>query len=364
MRVSFEGSRVARMLPLFLALAGTLLLLACPAAADEPGVEDEMPQIVDGALTPSTLGFEGGNVQISAKVVDDVGVSMVFASIYGPNGIQGFQLFEGGESVYYGTLEVPSNFSEFPVGYSVEVGAYDTINNYSATLIGEVQVEAAPQFDEFPYVSEATVTPQLLPAAGGTVTISAEAGDTRALSTVFATVSTLAGTTEVALTPISFSRFEGTFAVPANSGPLADEYVVEVVAQDDIGQETRASAGIVTVEPPPVLSLGRLEILPGDRSLGNVRLGKTATRKVSIRNLPRRGGGPVEATVQINGSPAFGLASPEAIHFSLLPGEKLTLPVQFRPTTAGAHSATLEVVRDDGGQPGLAVGLSGRGVSR
>jgi hypothetical protein len=38
---------------------------------------------------------------------------------------------------------------------------------------------------------------------------------------------------------------------PANSGTAAAEYVIEVVVQDDIGQQSRATAGIVTVEAPP-----------------------------------------------------------------------------------------------------------------
>lgn len=364
---SFAVSSAVRMLAALLALFGVSLLLAGPVAADEPELEDNPPQIVGGAVSPGTLPYEGGLVQLSADVVDDFGVSMVFAQIYGPDGAtQAIQLFQGNESTYFGTLEVLPNHSEFAVSYGVEIQAYDTNNAFVSTTIGEVQVEAAPQFDELPYVSEATVTPPFLPATGGTVTISADASDNRAISAVFATISSLGGSTEVPLTPISFSRYEGTFAVPANAGPLAAEYVVEVVAQDDIGQETRVSAGIVTVEPPPPPSPGQLQIWPAARSFGAVRLGKTAQRRVFIRNVTRRRGAPVEATARIVGSSAFSLAgaSSEGLHFSLRPGQKLALPVEFRPTTPGEHNATLEIVRDDGGQPGLALPISGRAVNR
>jgi Abnormal spindle-like microcephaly-assoc'd, ASPM-SPD-2-Hydin len=364
---SFGVSPAVRMLAVLLALVGVSLLLAGPATADEPELEDNPPQIVGGALSPSSLSYEGGLVQLSADVVDDIGVSMVYAQIYGPDGVnQAIQLFQGNESTYFGTLEVLPNYSEFAVSYGVEIQAYDTNNAYAATTIGEVQVEAAPQFDELPYVNEATVTPQLLPATGGTVTISADASDNRSISTVFATISSLDGSTEVPLTPISSSRYEGTFAVPANTGPLAAEYVVEVSAQDDIGQETRVSVGIVTVEPPPPPSPGQLQIGPAVPSFGSVALGRTARRQVFVRNVTRHGGAPVEATARIVGSSAFSLTgtSSGGLHFSLGPGEKLALPVEFRPTSAGEHSATLEIVRDDGGQPGLAVGISGRGVNR
>lgn len=366
MRRSFAVSPGVRMLPVFLALVGVFLLLADPVAADEPEIEDNPPQISGGAVSPSTLPYEGGNVQLSADVVDDFGVAMVFAQVYGPEGTQSIQLFQGDQSTYFGTLEVLPNYSDSPAMYGVEVQAYDTNGAFVSTSIGDVQVEAAPQFDELPYVNEAMVTPQFLPATGGTVTIGAEAGDNRSISTVFATVSSLGGSTEVPLSPISFSRYEGTFAVPANSGPLAAEYVVEVAAQDDIGQETRVSAGIITVEPPPAPSPGWLQSRPDTRSFGAVRLGKTARRLVFVRNAKRRGNAPIEATARIVGSSGFSLAgaSPEGMHFLLRPGEKLALPVEFRPTTPGGQSATLEIVRDDGGQPGLVVGLSGRGVNR
>jgi hypothetical protein len=253
-----------------------------------------------------------------------------------------------------------------PVSYGVEIQAYDTNGAFVATSIGEVQVEAAPQFDEFPYVNEPLLTPPFLPVTGGTVTISAEAGDNRSISAVFAAIALPGGgSTEVPLQPVSFSRYEGTFAVPANPGPLAAEYLVEIAAQDDIGQETRVSAGTITVEPP-ALSAGQLKVRQSTRSFGAVRIGRAAQRLVLVRNVPRRAGGPVEATARIVGAPAFSLpgASAEGIHFLLAPGEKQAFLVEFRPATAGKQSASLEIVRADGGQPGLSVGLTGRGVPR
>ncbi len=361
--VSFER---VRMLALLLGLAGAFLLVADRAAADEPEVEDNPPAINGGAVSPSSLSFEGGNVQLSAEVVDDLGVAMVYAQVYAPDGNnQAIQLFQGDHDTYFGTLEVPPNYSDSAVSYGVEIQAYDTNGAYVASLIGDVQVEAAPQFDEAPYVSEPLLTPQLLPATGGTVTISAEASDNRSVSTVFATVAAPGGgSTEVPLQPISFSRYEGTFTAPANPGPLAAEYVVEISAQDDIGQETRVSAGIITVEPPPP-STGQLRTWSATRSFGSVRLGREAWRLVVVRNAPRRGGGPVGATARIVGSPAFSLlgAPSGGIHFLLRPGERRAFLVAFRPTTAGRQSASLEFVRDDG-QPGLTVDIAGRGRAR
>ncbi|HET9593012.1 MAG TPA: hypothetical protein VFP17_08865, partial [Solirubrobacterales bacterium] len=233
-------------------LAAALLLPASGAVADEPP-EDTPPAVAGGAVTPSTLSYEGGNVQIQAEIVDDVGLQNVSAQIYGSDGsFQSFQLFEGYKDNYFGTFEAPENPSDSTISYEVEIQAYDTNNAFTASTIGSVQVEGRPQFDEAPYVSYTEMYPSVLPAEGGPVTIRAEAGDNRALSGIYAAVTGPGGTSfEVPMYALDFNHFEGTFNAPANTGSLAAEYVVEVVVQDDIGQESRSSAGIVTVEAPP-----------------------------------------------------------------------------------------------------------------
>jgi hypothetical protein len=344
---------------------GACLLVAGPATADESGIEDNPPAILGGEASPSSLSYEGGSVQLRAEIVDDFGLFMTYAQIYRPDGsTESIQLFEGYKDNYFATLEVPPNSSDLPLEYGVEVQAYDSNGAYAASLIGGVQVEAAPQFDESPYVTNAELNPSFLPAEGGTVTISADAGDNRGLAGLFATVALPGGASaEVPMNATSSTHFEGTYEAPANSGPLAAEYVVEVVAQDDIGQEGRGSAGIITVAaPPPPPSSGRLEIWPGGRSFGAVKLGRSAQRQVFVRNFPRKGGGPVEATAAINGSGAFSLAgSGSAVHFALQPGDKRAFNLEFRPTASGQQFAALEILRDDGTQPGLSVELSGKG---
>jgi centrosomal CEP192-like protein len=355
------------MLAMFLGLVAVMLLAADRAAADEEGgIEDSPPALGFTEITPGNLGYEGGNVQIQAEVTDDVGVGTVYAEIYGPNGNQAIQLFEGFEHNYFGTLEVPANYFESPVEYQVEIQAYDSNNAYIASLIGGVQVEAAPQFDEAPYISSTEMFPQVLPSEGGQVTIRAEAGDNRSLSGLFAMVYLPGGgSTEVGMNAISSNQFEGTFTAPPNPGPLGAEYIVEVVAQDDIGQEARASAGIITVEAPVLVpGAGHLETWLPNRSFGSVRVGGVGQRSVSIRNVKEKKSTPIEATVRLAGAPAFSLPGAPAagVHFTLEPGARQVIPVEFRPTVAGSQTATLEVVRADGGQPGFAVALSGQGV--
>jgi hypothetical protein len=354
-----------------MALTAILLLTIVGAAgADEEEIDSTGPVIANGVLSPSSLPSAGGNAQISVDIIDESGVQMTTAQVYGSDGsYQAIPLYQGDGDTYFGTLEAPANYSDATMSYSVEVQAYDLYNNYNANSIGEVQVEGQPQFDEAPWISMTELWPQFLPAAGGTATIAAEAGDNRGLGAVYATITPVGGgdSTEVGLNGVSSSRFEGTYEVPANAGPLAAEYLVEVVVQDDIGQEGRATAGTITVEPPPPPpSAGLLEVSPLERSFGQVAIGKEATRVVFVRNLPRKGGEPVAATARLFGSPAFSLPGAPAggIHFVLAPGEKRAFTVAFRPTGAGEQAAMLEIARDDGAQSNLGVSLVGRGVAK
>lgn len=347
-----------------------ILLLAIVGGASAAEEDATPPVITNGVLSPSTLPSSGGNAQISVDILDESGVQNTTAQVYGSDGsYQAIGLYQGSGDTYYGTLEAPANYSEGTISYSVEVQAYDLNNNYNAGSIGEVQVEGQPQFDEAPWISVTELWPQFLPAEGGTVTIAAEAGDNRGLSAVFATITPVSGgaTSEVGLNGAGSSRFEGSYEVPANAGSLAAEYLVEVVVQDDIGQEGRALAGTITVAtPPPPPSTGLIEVSPLERALGQVAVGKQTTRTVFVRNLRRRGAEPVAATARIFGSPAFSLDGAPAggVHFVLAPGQKRAFKVTFQPTAAGEQAAMLEIARDDGAQPNLGVSLVGRGVAK
>ncbi len=359
-----------RMLAVLLAIAASLLVGAAGASAAEEEVDGTPPVITNGVLSPSSLSSAGGNVQLSVDIIDESGVQMTSAQVYGSDGsYQAISLYQGSGDTYYGTLEAPANHSEGTVSYSVEVQAYDLYNNYNNNFIGEVQVEGQPQFDEAPWISTTEMYPQVLPAEGGAVTISAEAGDNRGLSAVYATVTPVDGgaTTEVGLNGVGSSRFEGTYTAPANAGALAAEYMVEVVVEDDIGQQSRATAGTIAVElPPPPPSAGLLEVSPLERFFGQVAIGREATRVVFVRNLPRKGGETVAATARLFGSPAFSLPGAPAggIHFVLAPGEKRAFTIAFRPASAGEQAAMLEIARDDGTQSNLGISLVGWGVAK
>lgn len=242
---------------LLLSLVAFLLCVGTAAAEEEPevGADTTPPIFANGLLTPSTLPYEGGNSQISVDIVDETELHSTYAQVFGSDGsYQSIYLYQGNGSTYYGTLEAAANYSDGTVSYLVEVQASDAFHNYNAAYIGEVQVEPAPQFDESPWISQTSLNPQFLPATGGSVTIEAEAGDNSGLTAVSAVITPVnaGGSAEVGLNGISSNRFEGTYAAPANSGSNAAEYLVEVVVEDDAGQQSRALAGTITVAAPEV----------------------------------------------------------------------------------------------------------------
>jgi len=243
---------------LLLSLLGVLCLCVGTAAAEEEpevGADTTPPVFANGLLSPSYLPYEGGNSQISVDIIDETELHSTYAQVFGSDGsYQSIYLYQGNGTTYYGTLEAGANYSDGTVSYLVEVQAYDAFHNYNAGYIGEVQVEPAPQFDESPWISQTGLNPTFLPSSGGTVTIEAEAGDNRGLSAVYAVITPVSGgsSVEVGLNGVSFSHFEGTYEAPANAGPNAAEYLVEVVVEDDIGQQGRALAGTITVDAPEV----------------------------------------------------------------------------------------------------------------
>ncbi|HEY6779471.1 MAG TPA: hypothetical protein VI111_00870 [Thermoleophilaceae bacterium] len=233
-----------------LALIVPLALLADRSAAQEPET-DTAPIVSNGTVTPSSLPYLGGVVAISADAVDDFGITMVYAEVLGPDGgPQSVQLIQSGPTTYSGSVAIPPNFTDSVASYSVNVQASDTNGATDTQPAGEVSVDAQPQFDEAPIVSDPTVQPRALPTTGGPVTIRANASDNRGVSEVYATITLPdGGSATVPLEPISSSQFEGVYSAPANTGTTAKQYAIEITALDDIGQPGSVDAGFVSVAP-------------------------------------------------------------------------------------------------------------------
>jgi hypothetical protein len=347
------------------------LALALPAAAmacGEEGGEDTGPLIHLAQVSPGTLTYEGGTGVITTEVEDDCGIQQVYAEISSTEGAYwGFQLlpFENINSnsiVYRGEFQIVPNYQEWPVSYQVTISAEDTNGAFAEAYAGEVEVAGMPQFDEPPYLWEATVGPPIVGSAGGQVKISANASDTRSLANVFAIV-TLPDETqkEVPLEGLSASHFEGRFKVPANLGPTRKEYSVIVYAEDDIGQQSWEKAGSFIVAPATGL-------LNAWTSVGSyfheVAIGETATRLVVVRNSGGPKTAPVQASIELSGAGAFSLqeAVDGKIEFTLAPEERRVFAVDFSPTSVGYKVGAAIVSRKDGRQPPISVTLSGQAI--
>jgi hypothetical protein len=352
----------------------TALLLVGPASAvacGEEGGEDTGPLINLAQVTPGGFfTYEGGTATVTTEVEDDCGIQQVYAEINSTAGTYwSFQLlpFENINSnsvVYRGEFQVPPNYQEWPVTYSVEISAEDTDGAFATALAGEIEVAGLPPFDEAPYVSEASVVPNVLGGGGGTVKIGVTASDTRGIANAYAIVTyPNGGEKEVWLEPISFSRFESPLKVPANPSATPLSYAVSVFAEDDIGQTTGAYAGTVTVEPKGVPNPGWLTLEPSYRRFGPVKIGEKGWRGVVLENTGKPGSPPVSGFLRTSGPPFFlPGAGPEGVHFTLKAGEQRRFDVGFKPTATGRQTGRLTVARNDGAQSMLGMPLFGTGM--
>jgi len=353
------------------------LLLALPATAsaciEDGGGEDRAPTIGGGQVNPATLAYEGGTVVLSGEVEDDCGIRSVHGEILNEGFASFFEMHPVGPgsfvnaTVYQGEAQLPPNFQESPVYYFAVMEAEDTNGSIEHAFSGEVEVAAAPAFDEAPNVSNATLSPRALGSAGGLVTIGADAGDNRSVAGAFAIV-TLPDDSqrEVPLEPTSSQHFEGTFPAPANLGAAPEEYAVVVYAEDDIGQTGSESAGNFTVAAPVIpLPGGELVVRrPTTRSFGRVKVGRASTRRVVVRNTGRRGTAPIAASITTSGAP-FSIrgATGGKIDFVLAAKETRTFTIEFEPDAAGPAIGSVAVARADRAQPSVSVRLNGVGVN-
>jgi hypothetical protein len=358
-----------------LALLGVLLLVlpaTASACIEDGGGEDRPPTIGGGQVNPATLTYEGGTVVLTGEVEDDCGIRSVHGEVVNEGFASFFEMHPVGPgsfvnaTVYQGEAQLPPNYQESPVYYFAVMEAEDTNGSIEHAFSGEVEVAAAPAFDEAPYVSNATLSPRTLGSAGGLVTIGADASDNRSVASAFAIV-TLPDNSqrEVLLEPTSSQHFEGTFLAPANLGAAPEEYSVVTYAEDDIGQTGSESAGSFTVaapvSPPPS---GELVVRgPTTRSFGRVKVGDATTRRLVVRNEGGRGTHPIATTITTSGAP-FSIqgAAGGRVEFVLAPKETRTFTIEFEPVAAGPANGSAVVARADGAQPSVSVRLTGVGV--
>src|SRR3954465_9694692 len=138
------GPRQTLLKSALLAALAVLLLLPSQALAENAAPVRSNATLSPGGNFPST----GGTTTVSADVTDDVSVDIVFANVTGQDGsFQSVTMPPAGGDSYSATITFPTNFSDQPVGYQVDVEAIDGDHLDTIASAGEVQLDGLPPFD-------------------------------------------------------------------------------------------------------------------------------------------------------------------------------------------------------------------------
>ena len=323
---------------------------------------DEVPDVFDTLLTPTTLAATGGQVSIEASATDDRAVSEVYAVVTAPDGTTTQVPMDGlSSSRYQGDLTLPANTRFSPASYSVEVTALDDIGQPGTESAGSVKVAA--RVDQAPELTRVAIVPATL-VGSGLARLRATATDDRAVAEVYALVRAPGGAqTRVDMfAPPADPRYEGLFSAPENTSGNPVTYAVEIVATDRAGHQSRADAGALTVLPVRTPAT-RLRLSTGVLRFGRVPVGDRAVRVLTLRNPGAPGTGPIVVDVSVLGG-RFELTGTSAglDRVRLRPGRSVEILVAFAPRRVGPRTGRLLLDRTDGEQPGLSVDLIGRGV--
>lgn len=240
----------------FLILVTSLSLLLLGGTTAHGDEANQPPVLGTLSLTPSTVGPDGGDVDVSIPVADPDGtVTTVTATAYSTNSgtTVGATLGQNGGDDWTGVLVIPGLGGSGDLGdsWSVEVTALDDADGVTTESLGWIDQGAAPPFDELPN-ADADVSPRSLPSSGGDVQITSHATDDHSVSEVSATVTDDEGAEWVVdMDGVSSGVYQGTWPAPPNAAPDDHVYTLLVTATDDIGQQRYVNAGQVTVAGAP-----------------------------------------------------------------------------------------------------------------
>lgn len=134
-----------------LALALAFAVVGCGGGGGGTSVDTRGPAVSNVSVTPASLTFNGGQINISATVSDTTGVQSVVAVIAKSGSTPVEVPMTASGTTYTASYSIPANTSTTGQTnvYSVTVRATDTLNYSSTMAAGSVQV-AAPDEETVP----------------------------------------------------------------------------------------------------------------------------------------------------------------------------------------------------------------------
>lgn len=238
----------------------------------------------------------------------------------------------------------------------------------AALLLAIPATAAACGSEDPPVITNATATPSSLPWEGGTIRVEAEVTEPGCGVGVWLEIISSEGNhypSQMVSTEETVNdnprTYRAEFGAPANPGTTAQKYSVGVYAIDEAGQRSSKSVGTVTVAGRP----GPLSIeIERTGSIGNVTIGRTATRIVTVHNPGTGTPKWIKSTLAVAGSSWFSLRNSvgRKIEFTIGPEETRYFRLDVTPTALGPATGTLTLSRVDGAQPPIVRNLSATGI--
>ena len=110
------------------------------------------------------------------------------------------------------------------------------------------------------------------------------------------------------------------------------------------------------------IAVPRIDVTPGSASFGDVMLGASSAKTVTIKNSG-------DATLVVRSvaleTPVSGVSLGSVLpSTTVAPGASLQVKLTFAPTVAGPVSTVLKIVSDDADLPVVRIPVTGAGVNR
>ena len=243
--------------------------------------------ISNASVTPTTVTAAGGKITVTATITDPVGISSVYVHLL-QNGnyyTNNFPLSNGGSgNVYTGSYTLPGNATPFPVYWTPEISA---VNNSSKTTIYDLAVNQT--VDPGTTITNPSVTPVNISAAGGKITVTATITNPVGISSVYVHLLQNGNyyTNNFSLSNGgSGNVYTGSYTLPGNATPFPVYWTPEITAISNSGIITPYDLLVhQTVDPGTVITNATVTPTTVTAAGGKITVTATITNPVGISSV-------------------------------------------------------------------------------